>query len=197
MLAFSQAANRTSTTSPVTPGTITRTEPHPCTGASMIDHSTSPMPTMDRIAPTTSGRGVAGFFESGTHTTAHSAPAMAMGTLMRNTDPHQKWASRSPPTIGPRAKPTPLVPAQNPMARWRSWGSRKTSVMMARVEGIMSAAPMPMLARAAMSTLTEPENAAHTDPAAKASSPARNVRLRPTRSARLPDTRSRPPSTRA
>ena len=57
--------------------------------------------------------------------------------------------------IGPRANPTPLVPAQKPMARWRSASSRKTSVMMESVEGIMSAAPMPMLARAAISTGTD------------------------------------------
>ena len=99
--------------------------------------------------------------------------------------------------IGPRANPTPLVPAQKPMARWRSASSRKTSVMMESVDGIMSAAPMPMLARAAISTDTDPENAAHADPQAKAISPAMNVRLRPTWSARLPNTSNKPPKTRA
>ena len=120
-----------------------------------------------------------------------------MGTLIRNTDPHQKWASSRPPTIGPRANPTPLVAAQKPIARCRSRASRNMSVMIDNVEGIISAAPMPMLARAVISTPTEPEKAAHAEPPANATRPARNVRLRPTRSARLPATRSSPAKTSA
>jgi len=64
----------------------------------MIDHSTSPRPAIDSTAPAMSGRSAAGFLESGTSGTAHSSPAAAMGTLIRNTDPHQKWASSTPPT---------------------------------------------------------------------------------------------------
>ncbi len=67
--------------------------------------------------------------------------------------------------------------------------------MMASVDGMISAAPMPMLARAAISMPTEPENAAQVDPAANAASPARNVRFRPIRSARLPATSSSPANT--
>ena len=52
-------------------------------------------------------------------------------------------------------------------------------VMIDKVEGIMSAPPMPMLARAAMSMPTDPENAAHAEPAAQAASPTEKVRLRP------------------
>jgi hypothetical protein len=91
--------------------------------------------------------------------------------------------------------PTPLVAAHMPIARCRSPESRKALVMIDSVEGIIMAAPIPMLARAAMSTPTEPENAAQADPAAKAASPARNTRLRPTRSARLPITSSSPANT--
>ena len=64
--------------------------------------------------------------------------------------------------------------------------------MIASVEGMISAAPMPMLARAAISIPTEPEKAAHVEQAANATKPARNVRLRPTRSARLPDDEHQP-----
>ena len=135
------------------------------------------------------------FLESGISHSAQAAPAAAIGTLIRKTDPHQKWASSRPPTIGPSAMPTPLVPAQMPMARWRSAWSRNMSVMIASVEGIIMAPPMPMLARAAISRPTEPENAAQVEPAAKAARPARNTRLRPIRSARLPATRSRPAKT--
>ena len=67
--------------------------------------------------------------------------------------------------------------------------------MIASVEGMMSAAPTPMLARAAVSIPTDPENAAHVEQAANATRPARKVRLRPIRSARLPATSSRPAKT--
>ena len=122
-------------------------------------------------------------------------PITAIGTLIRNTEPHQKWTSSKPPMIGPSAIPTPLVPAQKPIARCRTAGSWNMSVMMASVDGMISAAPMPMLARAAISMPTEPENAAQVDPAANAASPARNVRFRPIRSARLPATSSSPANT--
>ena len=62
-------------------------------------------------------------------------------------------------------------------------------------EGIIIAAPTPMLALAAMSMLTDPEKAAQADPAVNAISPAWNTRLRPTRSARLPMTSNRPAKT--
>ena len=82
---------------------------------------------------------------------ANRIPATATGTLIRNTDPHQKWASSRPPTIGPSASPAPLVPDQNPSARWRSPASANMFVMIDSVEGMISAAPTPMPARAAIS----------------------------------------------
>ena len=68
--------------------------------------------------------------------------------------------------------------------------------MIANVDGMISAAPTPMLARAAMRTSTDPENAADADPAAKSNTPARNMRLRPHRSPRLPATSNKPAKTR-
>ena len=67
--------------------------------------------------------------------------------------------------------------------------------MIDSVEGMISAAPTPMLARAAMSMPTEPENAAQVEPTANTTSPPRNVHLRPIRSARLPATSMNPPNT--
>ena len=72
--------------------------------------------------------------------------------------------------------PTPLVPAQKPIARCRSAGSLNMFVMIDSVDGMISAPPMPMLARAAISMLTEPENAAQAEPAANAARPARSGR---------------------
>jgi len=196
-LVRSHAAKMPSTTSPARPVPMTTGDVQPRTGASMIDHRISASPVIEATAPVKSGRSVAGFFESGTSGMAHSRPAAAIGTLIKNTDPHQKWASSTPPTIGPKAKPTPLVPAQKPIARCRSRASRNTSVMIDKVDGIISAAPTPMLARAAISTPTEPEKADHAEPPANATRPARNVRLRPTRSARLPATSNSPAKTSA
>ena len=97
------------------------------------------------------------FLESATSASANANPAAAIGTLIRNTDPHAKWGSSNPATIGPSAIPAPLVAAQNPIARWRSCRSLKVLVMIASVEGMIKAAPTPMLARAAISIATEPE----------------------------------------
>ena len=55
--------------------------------------------------------------------------------------------------MGPMAMPSPMVPPQTPMARARSLGSRKMSLMMASDAGIVSAAPAPMRARNAMSSV--------------------------------------------
>ena len=161
----------------------------------MIDQRIMPIPAMDRTAPARSGALAFAFLESGTSQTAASRPTAAMGTLMRKTEPHQKRASSRPPMIGPRATPTPLVPAHRPIARWRSAGLANMLLMMDSVEGIISAPPTPMLARAAMRVPTSPEKAAQADPAAKTARPARNVFLRPIRSARLPAASSRPANT--
>ncbi len=101
---------------PPAPGPITSPEVQPSTGASITAHKTSPMAATDRSTPARSRRRASGFRESGTSRQASSAAPRATGTLMRNTEPHQKWASSNPPTIGPRAKPTPFAPAQSPIA---------------------------------------------------------------------------------
>ena len=70
-----------------------------------------------------------------------------MGTATKKTDPHQKPASRRMPLIsGPMAPPAPANPAQMAMALDRSCGGN-TTVMIDRVAGMISAAPMPMTAR--------------------------------------------------
>src|SRR5674476_1144296 len=58
-------------------------------GASMIAHSSSPSPAMDSSAPSGSARLDSGLRELGTSQRVATRPAMAMGTLIRKTDPHQ------------------------------------------------------------------------------------------------------------
>ena len=163
----------------------------------MMAQSNKPNPTIERTAPPGSGRSAAGFFESGTSTTAPKNAATTMGTLTRNIEPHQNRASSRPPAIGPMAMPRPMVPPQAPMARARSFGSRNTSLMIDSDEGIVSAAPAPMTARKPIRRCTEPDRAAPIDPAAKTVRPIRKNRLRPKRSARLPPTSNRPAKTMA
>ena len=122
---------------------ITVPEVHPRFGPSMIAHSRSPRPAIDKAAPTGSGRCTCGFFESGTTSAAPTKPKHAIGTLTKKIEPHQNLDSRRPPAIGPMAIPSPMVPAHAPMARARSPGSRKTSLMMASEAGMVSAAPLP------------------------------------------------------
>src|SRR5208283_2885250 len=86
----SQIMNRVSTASAAAMAPRMSGEVHERFGASMIPHSNSPMPTMDRPAPIGSERLVFGFFELGTSQTAANSPISAMGTLTRNTEPHQK-----------------------------------------------------------------------------------------------------------
>ena len=152
---------------------------------------------MDSPAPSGSGRVEDGFFELGTNQIAAISPARAMGTLTRKTDPHQKWANRNPPKIGPKATPSPVVPDQIPMARTRSRSAVKTLVRIESVHGMRAAAPIPMTARARVRRSGLPDQAANADPEPKTTSPAMNTHFRPTRSPSAPRVSRRPAKTTA
>ena len=64
-------------------------EVQPHTGASMIPHSNRATPRSEHPAPTTSGRLAFALSELGTITIAATHAAAAMGTLIKNTEPHQ------------------------------------------------------------------------------------------------------------
>jgi hypothetical protein len=69
-----------------------------------------------------------------------------IGTLIRNTEPHQKLCSSAPPMIGPRAMDRPTTPVHTPMALGCSSRS-KTCVSRARVATGMNAAATPITPR--------------------------------------------------
>ena len=119
---------------------------------------------------------------------------MTTGTFTRNTDPHQKWASNQPPTIGPIAMPRPETPAQMPIARPRSCAGN-TLVKIDRVEGMISAPPTPIRARLAIRALEVPENAERVEPTPKITRPRASAFRRPYRSDRLPVVSNRPANT--
>jgi hypothetical protein len=70
--------------------------------------------------------------------------------LIRKTDPHQKYSSRTPPATGPMAAPPDAIAAQMPIASERSLSSVNVNRMMESVAGIIMAAPQARNARAAI-----------------------------------------------
>ena len=75
-------------------------------------------------------------------------PTATMGTFTRNTEPHQKWSSRKPPTTGPMARPIAPNTVHAAIAAPRSSGGYSVATM-ASAGAITPAAPTPMRARGA------------------------------------------------
>ena len=86
--------------------------------------------------------------------------ATSSGTLIQNTDDHEKLRINAPPTIGPRAMPAPLAAVHPAIALARSRGSPNTLTRIDSVVGMISAPPTPMTQRPAMSAVVEPAVAA-------------------------------------
>ncbi len=70
--------------------------------------------------------------------------------MTRNTEPHQKWLSNTPPTTGPVAAATPATAVQMAMARPRS-RSLKMLPRIDKVAGMVAAPPRPITPRATAS----------------------------------------------
>ena len=119
-----------------------------------------------------------------------------IGTLTRKMDPYQKCSSSAPPTTGPKATAIPDVAPQMPSAFWRSDGSGKMLVKMARLAGKMKAAATPMSARAVISDPVECDAAAAAENRPKKMRPICIVPLRPSRSPMPPPARSNPAKAR-
>src|SRR5581483_2843169 len=163
-LLSSQIMKATSTIAPMKKPVRISGAVQPCDGASMIAHRNAVNPTIDSSAPSGSSLGAAGSRDSGTRTQPATSPMITIGTFTRNTEPHQKCASRKPPVIGPRPMPSADTPAQIPMAFARSRGSVNTLVSTDSVDGMMNAPPIPMSARVKMRWLAEPANADSAEP---------------------------------
>src|SRR5215471_12132962 len=145
ILASYQAKNASTATPAAIGPSTSRCTQEPFSPPWMMPYTTSTRPAMEASTPTKSIRPGLGFFDSGTSSAIATTLAAVNGTLMRNTEPHQKWASSSPPTMGPM--PMPTATAQIPMARGRSAGSN-TLEMIDSVCGITAAAARPIAARA-------------------------------------------------
>lgn len=110
----------------------------------MIVYTSSDTKEMESKNPAMSRRSAFGSLDSGTNTHCNSSATMTIGTLMRNTEPHQKCSSKKPPVTGPNATAAPDTADHTPIDFARSTGSRNTSMRIASVLGKTSAAPIPI-----------------------------------------------------
>jgi hypothetical protein len=117
-----------------------------------------------------------------------------IGTLTRNTDPYQNRDSNSPVDTGPIAPAAPTTPAQMAIAFVRSWGGN-TFTRIERVDGMMNAAPRPIVARAAMSSPIECDHAAKRHAHTYTTRPSCSAPFRPNRSPSAPAVNSIPAKT--
>ena len=163
---------------------------------SMIAHTRATRPTIDSTAPSRSTGGAAGSREVGTNSWPSTRATTTTGTLTRKTEPHQKCSSSQPPVTGPMATAMPAVADQMAMAWARSFRSVKTLVRIDSVAGMISAAPMPMIARVAMRWLASVANAEAIDAEPMIVRPMARAPRRPNRSPSEPIVSSRPANTR-
>jgi hypothetical protein len=82
---------------------------------------------------------------------AANTPRTPIGMLMKKIQLQLICSVSTPPTSGPIASASAETPAQIPIAMPRSRGG-KVAVMIDRVAGFISAAPMPCTVRAPMRT---------------------------------------------
>ena len=158
-------------------------------------YTSEPMAAIERSAPTGSSLVASGFRESGTRWSVPSSAATRSGTLIQNTDDHEKLRMSIPPTIGPSAMPRPLAAVQTAMALARSRGSPNTLTRIDSVVGMISAPPRPITPRPTISAVVDVAVADTTDPARKVARPAASACRRPNRSPRLPAVSRRPAKT--
>ena len=117
------------------------------------------------------------------------------GTLIRNTEPHQKCSSRKPPSTGPNAAPAENAEAQMPTAMLRSRGCGNRPRISARVAGASVAPATPSRARATINNSGVGAYAVTADTTPKSVAPQSSNFLWPMRSPMLPMVTNRAAST--
>jgi hypothetical protein len=108
------------------------------------------------------------------------------GTLIRNTEPHQKCSSSSPPSTGPSGRPSIIALPSTDMALPRSASPGNSTRNTEVASGCRNAAAKPSTTRAAISSPGEVENAHHADAAPNSTSAPSSSFLRPNRSPSSP-----------
>ena len=93
----SQRSQATRTASTATPAAMVPTameSDQPSWPALMNPYVSAASPPLDRITPTASIRGRSALRDSGSKTATAMTASTTTGTLIRKTEPHQKWSSR-------------------------------------------------------------------------------------------------------
>jgi hypothetical protein len=183
------------TTAPITSAAITTGSLQPLMGASMIAHRTAIRPTIERPEPTRSSWRALESREVGSRRRPATRVTMTTGTLIRNTACHEKCWRSQPPRTGPNPLLALATAAHTPIARARSRGSGKMVLMSDSVAGMISAAPMPIIARHTVSWSESWARPDSSEPTPNTARPAMRAPRRPNRSPRAPIVRSRPANT--
>ena len=123
------------------------------------------------------------------------ATASPTGTLSQKIHCQDSPWTIAPPTTGPVATPSPVMPPQSPMAAPR-FSAGNASLISVRVSGTSIAAPAPWTTRAAMSIPAPDDMAANADPATNVIRPSTYIRWRPNRSPSAAPVSIRAPNTR-
>ena len=181
----SQARNAAPSTPNRTSDETISGSPHPSWFASMSPYVALNSAAVPRNRPGISSLRATSETDSRTVRVAVKKAITPMGTFRKNTDCHPRCSTISPPTVGPRASARPDIPAHRPMARARSCGGNVT-VMIDRVPGMRSAAPIPWMARNAMSCPVPWDRPQPSDARVNTARPDRKILFRPYRSPRMP-----------
>lgn len=120
---------------------------------------------------------------------------IAIGTFSQKIEPHQKWFSSTPPTVGPATTPT-IATIDQPAIALRCSSGGKTVNSSDRVLGISSDPPTPIRPRQAISCHGFWASVASSDATPKITSPSSSIFRRPNRSDRLPAVSNRPANAR-
>ena len=80
----------------------------PCSGPLMTPQTRHMTATGDSSAPRTSSGGAAGLRDSGISTAPAARVTHAAGTLIQNTECHEKCCSNTPPSTGPSGRPSAM-----------------------------------------------------------------------------------------
>ena len=143
-------------------------------------------------ALTRSSRPASGSRYSGSTRGPSTSSRAITGRASRNTEPHQKCSSATPPSTGPIALPAEKLPIQTPIATERCLGSWNMWKISDSVDGASVAPAMPSSARLTISISALVENAASSETTPKAAAPTNSSRRRPIRSPSVPMVISEP-----
>ena len=97
----SQPTNPASTTAPASMVAMAVRSDHPFCPVLITPYVSAVRPALDSSTPGTSSRSRRSLRDSGIAAATAITAITTTGTLIRNTEPHQKWSSSQPPRMGP------------------------------------------------------------------------------------------------